>query len=98
MLDTIAEPQTLDSVQGCLTALWSKHSEIPEDVRSGVTLAAFEICSNIIEHAADGRPVRFPPFGGHPDRLGDARRERMHSWVRRERVTPRSSVPMLRVW
>ena len=42
--------------------------------------------------------VGLPPFGGHPDRPSDARQERMHSWVQRERVTPRSSVPRLHVW
>ena len=39
-----------------------------------------------------------PPFGGHPDPLGTAWQERMHSWVPRERVTPRSSVPRLPAW
>jgi serine/threonine-protein kinase RsbW len=57
-LDTVTGPETLDRIQGCLNDLWADHGEIPDDVRMDVTVAAFEICSNIIEHSADGQPVR----------------------------------------
>lgn len=48
----------MDLIQGCLDDLWADHGEIPDAVRMDVTVAAFEIGSNIIEHSADGLPVR----------------------------------------
>ncbi len=56
-LDTITGPDTLDELQDCLDALWADHPGIAEDVRTNCTVAAFEICSNIVEHSAHGRPV-----------------------------------------
>lgn len=47
----------LDDLQGCLDALWAAYPEISQDVRTHCTVAAFEICSNIAEHSAHGRPV-----------------------------------------
>lgn len=58
LLDTVTGLHTLDALTRCLEALWSHHADIPGDIRADITTAAFEICSNIIEHAAGGRPVR----------------------------------------
>lgn len=57
VLDSVTGPHTLDDLHDCLDALWADHPEIAEDVRTNCTVAAFEICSNIIEHSAHGRPV-----------------------------------------
>lgn len=55
--DTVTGPHTLDDLQGCLDALWAAHPEIRQDVRTHCAVAAFEICCNIAEHSAHGRPV-----------------------------------------
>lgn len=55
--DTVTGPGTLDDLQGRLEALWTDHPEIADEVRTRCTVAAFEVCSNIIEHSAHGRPV-----------------------------------------
>lgn len=53
-----AGPQTLERLQSCLDDLWTAHGEIPDVVRDNVAVAACEVCSNIIEHAGAGQPVR----------------------------------------
>ena len=58
VVDTVTGAHTLDELQFCLDALWAEHPDIAEDVRTDCTVAAFEVCANIIEHAAHGRPVR----------------------------------------
>ncbi|WP_207948229.1 hypothetical protein, partial [Metallococcus carri] len=42
--------------------------------------------------------LRLTPFGGHPDRQVSAWQGRMPSWVRRGRVTPRSTGRKPRTW
>lgn len=57
-IDTVARPQALAEIQCCLDDLWSSHSEVPDDVRTHISVAAAEIATNIIENAAGGPPVR----------------------------------------
>ena len=56
--DTVAGPQTLGRLQSCLDDLWTEHGEIPDVVRNNIAVAAYEICTNIIEHSGAGQPVR----------------------------------------
>ncbi|NHN57013.1 hypothetical protein G9U51_14680, partial [Calidifontibacter sp. DB0510] len=49
-------------------------------------------------HRVKHESVRLTPFGGHPDRQVSAWQGRMPSWVRRGRVTPRSTGRKPRTW
>jgi serine/threonine-protein kinase RsbW len=57
VLDTETGPDTLDAIQRTLDDAWSA-CDVPELVRMHMDLAVGEIGANIIEHSADGRPVR----------------------------------------
>ena len=41
-----------------LEEMWSVHDHVPSSVRTQVSIAVGEIGANIIEHAAQHRPVR----------------------------------------
>ena len=49
-LDLAVGPRTLDDVQAALETFWSRHDQVPADVRMEVGIAAAEIAANIIEH------------------------------------------------
>lgn len=49
-LEIAADSETLEHVQMTLEAFWSRHDEIPADVRTEVGIAAAEIAANILEH------------------------------------------------
>ncbi|TPG37157.1 ATP-binding protein [Mycolicibacterium hodleri] len=57
VLETIIGPETLEDIQRLLDDLWSA-CDIPELVQIHTDLAAGEIGANIVEHAANGSPVR----------------------------------------
>jgi serine/threonine-protein kinase RsbW len=57
VLETTTGPDTLDAIQRTLDAAWSAQP-VSEMVRIHMDLAAGEIGANIVEHSADGRPVR----------------------------------------
>lgn len=56
-LETVTGPETLEELQHALDAAWSAE-DVPEHTRMCMELAVSEIGSNIIEHSADGQPVR----------------------------------------
>jgi serine/threonine-protein kinase RsbW len=58
VFDTVTGTATLDEIGTVLERMWSVHPHVPDSVRTQVTIAVGEIGANIIEHAADGRPVR----------------------------------------
>lgn len=57
VLETTTGPDTLAEIQATLDEAWSAY-DVPDSVRMHVDLAAGEIGANIVEHSADGRPVR----------------------------------------
>jgi serine/threonine-protein kinase RsbW len=57
VLDTTTGPETLAEIQQALDRLWAAH-DIDDVVRMHIDLAVGEIGANIIEHSAEGRPVR----------------------------------------
>lgn len=58
VLDTVTGSATLDEIGEMLDQLWSQHSHVPSSVRTQVAIAVGEIGANIVEHAAQNRPVR----------------------------------------
>lgn len=58
LLDTCSGPETLNEIQQVLEETWGGHPEVPERVRLYVEIAAGEVGANILEHAAQGRPLR----------------------------------------
>lgn len=58
VLHTVTGSATLDEIGRMLQQLWSQHSHVPEAVRTQVAIAVGEIGANIVEHAAQDRPVR----------------------------------------
>ncbi len=48
----------LDEIGTMLERMWSTHGHVPLPVRTQVAIAVGEIGANIIEHAAQGGPVR----------------------------------------
>lgn len=58
VLDTMAGSATLDEIGTMLEEMWSVHDHVPSSVRTQVAIAVGEIGANIIEHAAQHRPVR----------------------------------------
>lgn len=58
VLDTTTGSATLDQIGTMLEAMWSVHDHVPSSVRTEVAIAVGEIGANIIEHAAQNRPVR----------------------------------------
>lgn len=58
VLETTAGPHTLGQIEAVLQQAWSNHSHVPDDVRMQVGIASGEIGANIVEHAAQGRPIR----------------------------------------
>ena len=58
VLDTPTGPDALDKIHGCLDELWSAHPDLPEVVRTPVSVAVAEIGANIIEYSRPGQPVR----------------------------------------
>jgi serine/threonine-protein kinase RsbW len=57
-LQTTASPHALEEIQAALEKAWSIHSQVPDNVRMHMGIAAGEIGANIVEHAAPYRPVR----------------------------------------
>lgn len=51
-LEIAVGPATLEDVQGALDAFWSRHHDVPADVRMQVGIAAAEIAANIVEHGS----------------------------------------------
>lgn len=58
LLETTAGPGTLDQVQAVVEQAWASHAHVPSRVRMEVGIAVAEIAANIVEHAAQGRPIR----------------------------------------
>jgi serine/threonine-protein kinase RsbW len=58
VLDTTTGSATLDEIGRMLERMWARHRHVPDDVRTQVGIAVGEIGANIVEHAAQGRPVR----------------------------------------
>jgi serine/threonine-protein kinase RsbW len=58
VLDTVTGSATLDEIGTMLEQMWSVHDHVPSAVRTQVAIAVGEIGANIIEHAAQHRPVR----------------------------------------
>ena len=57
VFETQTGPATLDEIQDILDEALSGDAAIPEDVRMNVSTAVGEVAANIVEHAAQGRPV-----------------------------------------
>lgn len=57
-LDTVTGRATLDQIGVMLERMLASHTHVPESVRTQVGIAVGEIGANIIEHAAQARPVR----------------------------------------
>lgn len=57
VFETQTGPATLDEIQDILDKALSGDAAIPEDVRMNVSTAVGEVAANIVEHAAQGRPV-----------------------------------------
>lgn len=57
-VDTVADEDALEDLHSGLRALWSARPDIPEDVRVRISVAASEVCTNIIEHSAARSPIR----------------------------------------
>lgn len=49
-VDIDAGPSALDDVQTALDDFWSRHDEVPAEIRMEVGIAAAEIVANILEH------------------------------------------------
>ncbi len=47
-------PGTLDAIQAALDTFWSRHEQVPEQVRREVGIAVDEIAANIVEHGSAG--------------------------------------------
>ena len=58
VLDTVTGSATLDQIETMLEGMWVTHAHVPEAIRTQIGIAVSEIGANIIEHAADGRPVK----------------------------------------
>lgn len=58
VLDTTTGSATLDEIGTMLEEMWSVHDHVPSTVRTQVAIAVGEIGANIVEHAAQDRPVR----------------------------------------
>ena len=58
MLDTVTGSATLEEMEAMLARMWAAEVDVPEPVRTQVGIAVAEIGANIVEHAAEGRPVR----------------------------------------
>lgn len=58
VLETTAGPHTLGQIEAVLEEAWSQHNHVPEQVRMQVGIASGEIGANIVEHAAQGQPIR----------------------------------------
>ncbi len=58
VLDTVTGAATLDQIGSMLEEMWSVHDHVPPAVRTQVAIAVGEIGANIVEHAAQHRPVR----------------------------------------
>lgn len=57
VLDTTTGSATLDEIGTMLTQMWSVHDHVPPSIRDQVSIAVGEIGANIIEHAAQNRPL-----------------------------------------
>ena len=58
LLETIAGPGTLDEIQALVERAWASNAHVPSRVRMEVGIAIAEIAANIVEHSAQGRPIR----------------------------------------
>jgi len=58
VLHTVTGSATLDQIGSMLEEMWSVHEHVPPSVRTQVAIAVGEIGANIVEHAAQHRPVR----------------------------------------
>lgn len=58
VLETRAGPDTLGEIAVALDRAWSRHPVVPVTIRMQMAIAAGEIGANILEHAAQGQPVR----------------------------------------
>jgi len=58
VLDTVTGSAALDEIGTMLDRMWSVYDHVPWAVRTQVGIAVGEIGANIIEHAAQGTPVR----------------------------------------
>ena len=58
VLDTTTGAATLEQIGTMLEQMWSVHDHVPAAVRTQVAIAVGEIGANIIEHAAQHRPIR----------------------------------------
>lgn len=58
LLETIAGPGTLDEIQALIERAWAANAHVPSRVRMEVGIAVAEIAANIVEHSAQGRPIR----------------------------------------
>ena len=58
VLETTTGSATLDEIGTMLEQMWSVHDHVPSHVRTQVAIAVGEIGANIVEHAAQHRPVR----------------------------------------
>ena len=58
LLETTAGPGALDEIQALLERAWASNAHVPSRVRMEVGIAVAEIAANIVEHAAQGRPIR----------------------------------------
>ena len=58
LLETIAGPGTLDEIQALVERAWASNAHVPSRVRMEVGIAVAEIAANIVEHSAQGRPIR----------------------------------------
>lgn len=57
VFETRTGPTTLDAIQAILDEALSGDAAIPADLRMNVSTAVGEVAANIVEHAAQGRPV-----------------------------------------
>lgn len=58
IFETTASPGALAEVREVLDKVWSAHADVPNSVRSEISIAAGEIAANIIEHSGSGRDVQ----------------------------------------
>lgn len=58
LLETVAGAGTLDEVQAVVEQAWASHEHVPSRVRMEVGIAVAEIAANIVEHAAQGKPIK----------------------------------------
>ena len=57
VLETVTSPRALDEIQQTLDDLWLEHPEVPESIRTELSIATGEIAANIVQHAAGGREI-----------------------------------------